>query len=176
MDTVQAAVWVENGSISFRCEGADSGSVDALAGSLNGESRSVPAIRLKNVLAEEPVDLLKLDIEGAEGSVLEDCLPELRQVRALLLDLHEFDPDRRETGRVTSMLTEAGFVYNVDSLIPLPWRAPYGRRRRAISRHAPLLGRARPGVASVEPPFRNREPGNRGLSPISDNWRPLWAS
>lgn len=124
VEAVQAAVWVENGTISFRCEGADSGSVDALAGDLPGDTRTVPAVRLKEVLAQEPVDLLKLDIEGAEGSVLEDCLPELNQVGALLLDVHEFDPSKRQTGRITAMLSEAGFVYSLDSLIPLPWRKP----------------------------------------------------
>ncbi len=122
---VQAAVWTHNGKLSFRCEGADSGAVDAVAAGVSGDTRDVPAVRLKDLLALEPVDLLKLDIEGAERSVLEDCREQLGNVSALLLDLHEFDPARRQSPAILSLLDEAGFVYDVDELTPLPWREPY---------------------------------------------------
>ena len=36
-------------------------------------AKTVPSVRLKSVLAERPVDLLKLDVEGAEFEILADC-------------------------------------------------------------------------------------------------------
>src|SRR5205085_2620863 len=66
VESVNAAVWTQNGMINFLCEGADSGTLSELAGALNGTDRSVPSIRLRDVLAGETVDLLKIDIEGAE--------------------------------------------------------------------------------------------------------------
>ena len=53
---------------------------------------------------EGPVDLLKLDIEGAEDSVLADCEPVLHRVKAIVMDLHEFDPSVRQAPRVLELL------------------------------------------------------------------------
>lgn len=124
VEAVHAALWTERGEIDFRCEGADSGVVDSLAGSLRGTVRRVPAVRLRDILDKETVDLLKLDIEGAERAVLGDCGSSLRQVRTLCLDLHEFDPSARSTPEVLAVLTEAGFTYSLDGLQPLPSRGP----------------------------------------------------
>jgi FkbM family methyltransferase len=124
VEVVHAAVWKENGKLAFRCEGADSGAIESLAGELRGETHDVPAIRLRDVLEKEPVDLLKLDIEGAETEVLADCAGALGNVRGLILDLHEFDPARRATARILDLLADAGFAYSLDQLDPLPWRPP----------------------------------------------------
>lgn len=136
VETVHAALWTERGEIDFRCEGADSGAVDSLAGSLRGTVRRVPAVRLRDILDKEAVDLLKLDIEGAERAVLGDCGRSLRQVRTLCLDLHEFDPSARSTPDVLAVLEEAGFTYALDGLQPLPSRGP------APGRKSPFQGRA----------------------------------
>ena len=83
----------------------------------------VPAVTLSSVLAE-PVDLLKLDIEGAEDAVLADCEPVLDRVRAMVVDLHEFDPSTRQAPRVLERLARAGFTYAIDEFVPLTWREP----------------------------------------------------
>ncbi|HEX2644280.1 MAG TPA: FkbM family methyltransferase [Thermoanaerobaculia bacterium] len=128
VEAVQAAVWTRAGSLDFRCEGSDSGAVvDPAAGldpDLPGPIRSVPAVRLRDVLEREPVDLLKLDIEGAEAAVLADCAGALREVRALIAEVHEFDPARRRTPEILALLAEAGFTCALDELHPLPWRPP----------------------------------------------------
>lgn len=119
-----AALWTSTGTLTFCCEGADSGMIDSLPGVVDGRSTTVPSLRLRDVLDQEPVDLLKLDIEGAEDAVLADCEPVLHRVNALVMDLHEFDPAVRQTPRVLERLTRAGFTYAVDELVPLPWREP----------------------------------------------------
>lgn len=120
----QAAVWTLNGSVMFRSEGADSGAIDALAAAtVTGTPVTVPSVRLANLL-DEGIDLLKLDIEGAEAAVLDDARGRLANVSAMLVDVHEFDPDRRTLPRILDIIAEAGFEYTIANLTPLPWRNP----------------------------------------------------
>ena len=129
----QAALWTSDGDVTFRSDGADGGAIDD-AGH-GGALARVPAIRLRSVLDGERVDLLKLDIEGAESDVLADCEPALAGVEALLLDVHEFDASRRRLPSVLTLLERAGFTYSMTNLMELPWlgAAPAG---------TPFAGRA----------------------------------
>src|SRR5206468_6442564 len=120
----------------FRCEGTDSGMVESLPGVVGGRSARVPSLRLHDILAREHVDLLKLDIEGAEDAVLADCEPVLDRVDAIVMDLHEFDPSCRQAPRVLERLTRAGFLYAVDEFVPQPWRRP------VTSQETPFPGKA----------------------------------
>jgi FkbM family methyltransferase len=124
VEAVSAAIWTEAGEIAFRCEGADSGSIASFAIGVQGTTRFVPSLRLRDVLEQGPVDLLKLDIEGAELPVLIDCKDVLGTVGALLLDVHEFDPACRNTSAILKLLEDIGFAYTLDDLRPLPWRSP----------------------------------------------------
>lgn len=124
VETIQAAVWKENGSIRFACEGADSGAVAEVTTNTQAQQREVPAIRLRDLLEAEPVDLLKLDIEGAERAVLADCAGALGNVRAILMELHDFDPRQRNLPFVLELIEREGFHYTLDDLVALPWVPP----------------------------------------------------
>ena len=124
VEVVNAAVWTSAGRVTFRAEGTDSGMIDGLAGAVAGPVVDVPSLRLRDILASERPDLLKLDIEGAEDAVLADCEPVLDHVSAIVMDLHEFDPSVRQAPRVLERLTRAGFMYAVDEFVPQPWRPP----------------------------------------------------
>lgn len=152
VEAVHAAVWTRNGSLAFRCEGGDSGRIEELASqeAPGAESRvaarQVPAVRLRDVLVREgsePIELLKLDIEGAEVDVLGDCAPALGLVRALIVEIHEFDPARRRSAELLRLLSERGFHYTLDDLIPLPWNRP------AAPPGSPFAGRPLCWVAVV---------------------------
>ena len=116
VDVVQAAVWTADGTVTFRAEGSDSGMIDGLAGAVDAKAVTVPSIRLRDVIEREPIDFLKLDIEGAEGPVLADCESVLDRVRAIEIDLHEFDPRDRQSPRVFECLTRSGFLYSLEGL------------------------------------------------------------
>jgi len=119
------AVWTTAGSLTFRSEGSDSGMIESLPGAVDGRSVVVPSLRLRDLIAgERAIDLLKLDIEGAEDVVLADCEPVLDRVRAIVMDLHEFDPATRQAPRVLELLTRAGLTYAIDEFVPLTWRQP----------------------------------------------------
>jgi FkbM family methyltransferase len=124
VEIVNAAVWTSAGRVTFRAEGTDSGMIDGLAGAVDGPAVDVASLRLRDILASERLDLLKLDIEGAEDAVLADCEPVLDRVPAIVMDLHEFDPSVRQAPRVLERLTRAGFVYAIDEFVPQPWRPP----------------------------------------------------
>ena len=122
--TVEAkAVWREDGEVRFQREGADSGAIEGTSSGLEAATVVVPAVRLRTLLTRERIDLLKLDVEGAEPAILEDCADALDGVASMLLDIHEFDPARRHTPALLTLLTSAGFLFSVSETIPLPWRA-----------------------------------------------------
>ena len=124
VETRHAALWTSTGTLSFDCEGSDSGRIGSLTGATSGRAAMVPSLRLRDVITERPVDLLKLDIEGAEETVLADCEPVLHHVKAIVMDLHEFDPAVRLAPRVLELLARTGFSYTIDEFAPLPWREP----------------------------------------------------
>jgi FkbM family methyltransferase len=140
VETVHAALWTTNGRVTFRAEGSDSGMIETLSGAVAGTAVDVPSLRLRDIIANESaggrIDLLKLDIEGAEDAVLEDCEPVLARIGAIVMDLHEFDPANRQAPRVLDLLTRNGFTYAVDEFVPQPWRPP------VASRTAPFPGKA----------------------------------
>jgi len=118
----EAAVWTADGTVEFVCEGTDSGAIASLDEPIQGPVTPVSSVRLRDWLGE-PVDLLKLDVEGAELLVLDDCRDRLCNVRAMFVELHESNPCRRQTGPMFDLLTAAGFLFDVRSLTPLPWRS-----------------------------------------------------
>jgi FkbM family methyltransferase len=134
VEAVHAALWTANGRLTFQAEGSDSGMIGSLPGAIAGTAVEVPSLRLRDVIANEAaaaapgthdtIDLLKLDIEGAEDAVLADCEPVLSRIGAIVMDLHEFDPADRQTPRVLELLTRNGFTYAVDEFVPQPWRPP----------------------------------------------------
>ena len=124
VETRHAAVWTSTGTLTFQCEGSDSGMISTLPGAVAGRATTVPSLRLRDVIDQGPVDLLKLDIEGAEGAVLADCEPVLGRVKAIVMDLHEFDPAARQAPGVLELLARAGFQYSIDEFVPLVWREP----------------------------------------------------
>jgi len=124
VDVRQAAIWIDEGYVDFLCEGADSGAIASLHTAVSGARVQVCAERLHEWL-DEPIDLLKLDIEGAELPVLTDCRERLQNVAAMIVEVHEFNPGHRQTGAVLDLLENSGFTLEMRSLASLPWRDPH---------------------------------------------------
>jgi FkbM family methyltransferase len=87
VDLREAAAWTEDGDLNFYSEGSLAGSteVDFLS---KGNIGVVQAERLKLVLCQRKVDFLKMDIEGAENTVLFDIELELSNVENLFFEYH----------------------------------------------------------------------------------------
>ncbi|GEM_PF-1709615 len=57
-----------------------------------GQTETIPALPLEKILAQNNslpmIDLLKVDIEGAEREVFENCAPWIKRVRHMVLEIH----------------------------------------------------------------------------------------
>lgn len=77
------AIWVHNNGVSFSSTGDMSSHIDPGA----NREVSVPSARLYDYL-DQPVDMLKIDIEGAEVDVLKDCKERLHNVKNMFVEFH----------------------------------------------------------------------------------------
>jgi len=93
-----AALWNEDGQISFGGTGASVGQHVAETGG-DGDFETVPAIRLdrfhRDTLGGKPITLIKMDIEGAELAVLEASHPVLENTGAMVIEIHPDACDQR---------------------------------------------------------------------------------
>jgi FkbM family methyltransferase len=103
---VQAAVWNQQGVVSFAADGADAGRI-----SDQPDARAVPAVRLADYITDT-VDMLKLDIEGAEYTVLQDLCDTgaIAHVQRIICEFHGWAPVAGQTGRLLEALHQAGFA------------------------------------------------------------------
>jgi FkbM family methyltransferase len=103
---IPKAVWTCEATLPFPKAGKASGRIDEGAG---GEDvAQVLTCRLRHYLTER-VDLLRLDIEGAEVDVLLDCADLLGQVRNLAVDYHSIFKRPQRLDELVALLTRAGF-------------------------------------------------------------------
>jgi FkbM family methyltransferase len=119
--TMQAALAPEAGEITFYASASDeepgAWGDSAIrqpwhAGEATAEV-TVPAVTLSSLLTE-PVDLVKLDIEGLETAVLEEAAPKLSLVRRVVLEFHGTERNRdNDIGRLTEILRGAGLTPEV---------------------------------------------------------------
>lgn len=102
------AVWVHGAGIVFADTHDDSGHV-VTGGSASGVR--VASFRLRDFLAglDRPVDLLKLDIEGAEFAVAGDCDGALGNVRRIIAEVHCMEHADGTLGGLLSVLERNGF-------------------------------------------------------------------
>ncbi|RYY67591.1 MAG: FkbM family methyltransferase [Chitinophagaceae bacterium] len=87
VDLRQAAVWNAHDTLRFAQNGSqDSHIVEGAEPA--GATIEVQAFRLAELLRDHDIDCLKVDVEGAENIILQDCLPYLRRVRYLFVEYH----------------------------------------------------------------------------------------
>tara|TARA_R100000027_G_scaffold67220_1_gene65115 strand:- start:12488 stop:13255 length:768 start_codon:yes stop_codon:yes gene_type:complete len=111
VDIHAAAVWTEDGEIQFELEGGFSGKL-AGADVSGGRIVTIPSVRLKPYL-EERIDLLKVDIEGAEWAVLQDCQDLLGNVDKIFVEYHSSPDNPQRLGDLLTILQEHGFRYHL---------------------------------------------------------------
>jgi FkbM family methyltransferase len=117
VELVEAALWTAETTLSFYAEGADAGRVHYQHdGAL---PRQVPAVRLASYLQQE-VDMVKLDIEGAEVDVLVDCGAALQGVRHLFVEYHSFQDQPQRLDEMLTVLREAGFRVQIHAQFASP--------------------------------------------------------
>ncbi len=111
ISVVEKAVWVDSKGVDFGSEGADAGSIHRTQ-----EKTRVPSVRLRDYLASEKrIAMLKIDIEGAELEVLEDCRDALNGVERIFVEFHCEKSKPQKLDRMLSLLSENGFRYFIEN-------------------------------------------------------------
>ena len=86
VEVVTKAVWTNEDGILFGSDQADSASIFSQT-----DQVLVPSLRLRDrLLQETQIDMLKMDIEGAETAVLTDCRDALAHVQNLFVEFHAY--------------------------------------------------------------------------------------
>ncbi len=150
---VQAAIGGEEGTLRFASDGLyGSCLAEHLPDDRDGwDVYDVPCVRLRDQL-NEPVDFLKINIEGAECAALLDAADRLQNVREMVVEYHHLPGLDRNLHDILTALDAQGFEYLVNDLDAQtnggacpPFRLTpqsryylliYARRREAIYRQA----------------------------------------
>ncbi|CAN5248467.1 hypothetical protein BH09BAC5_BH09BAC5_20710 [soil metagenome] len=119
VEVISAAVWIENGTIAYQADGA-------LGGKTGIGEISIPSVRLAYQLNEfANIDLLIMDIEGAETAVLQDCKEQLSRVNKLFVEWHGNENTKQNLDELLLLLNSAGFRYRLNNKLP---PAPFKNR------------------------------------------------
>lgn len=107
IEVINKAVWIDNGGVEFGADGADGGSILS-----SSNKEFVPSIRLRDILEKhEEIDFLKIDIEGAETSVIPDCDGVLDKVKNIFIEYHSYVGYPQKLGAIIGVLERNKFKY-----------------------------------------------------------------
>ncbi len=115
VEVVQAAVWTHDQGVSFSTTHDDAGHVAEASG-----AEKVPSVRLKSLLGER-VHFLKLDVEGAEFDLIDDCGDQLANVDRLIIEVHAMGATQARIGPLLQRLEAANFRYVLSDLHAAIW-------------------------------------------------------
>ncbi|MGE4062735.1 MAG: FkbM family methyltransferase [Rhodospirillaceae bacterium] len=117
IEVVAAAVWTHADGVGFAQSNDDAGHI---AGAEDATAVRVPSVRLRSYL-DRPVDLLKLDVEGAEFDLIEDCADMLKNVRNIVMEVHAMGDAPAPMGRMLARLEDLGLRYVLGDLHQATW-------------------------------------------------------
>lgn len=108
-EALNVALSNSNGTLSFQPDGK-------LGGKIGSGPLEVECRRLRDILAEEQhIDLLIMDIEGAENDVLPDCADQLSKVDTLFVEWHSAENSEQELSAILDLLKKSGFRYRLNN-------------------------------------------------------------
>jgi len=120
---INKGVWINNKEINFLSNGSDSGRI--ILDNTKKYPDKVKMIRLRDFLKKEKqIDLLKIDIEGAEVDVLDDCRKNLSNVKLLFIEYHSFINQSQKLDQLLEILRKANFRYYINDAIKPP-KSPF---------------------------------------------------
>jgi len=103
------ALSASSGEAYFQANGSDGGRITTE----DTQNIKIKTTRLSDYLTNK-VDFLKIDIEGSETEVLEECSGLLKNVDNLFVEYHSFKNKEQSLDRILKILQESGFRYYID--------------------------------------------------------------
>lgn len=122
VDLRKEAVWIDEVTLNFQ-------SMNSLGSMITDEKGNdtyeVKGIRLKNLLGEK-VDLLKMDIEGAEYQVLLDIQDQLPNVNNMFIEYHGTFDDQHKLLEILNIVQAAGMKFYMKEAMEI-YKTPFYR-------------------------------------------------
>lgn len=120
VDLHKQAVWISNGKISFDSDGADGGKISEK----QNEENVVECVDVLDIVTKyTKIDMLKMDIEGAEFQVMKRLDKHLSHVKRCFIEYHGAPGDERFP-EFLSLLQENDFQYRIFNVYECP-QDPY---------------------------------------------------
>jgi FkbM family methyltransferase len=116
---INKGLWNQDGKMQFVGDGADGGNIiptEHPNSSASSEVTEIETTTLKEYLNRK-VDFLKIDIEGAESIVIEDCQNLLHNVDHIFIEYHSQENVSQRLEVILSVLAKEGFRYYIESAI-----------------------------------------------------------
>lgn len=116
VELYNAALSTSEGTTAFLRDGK-------LGGKIGSGNAEVKTIRLRDLLMKEnSIDLLIMDIEGAENSVVPDCEDQVHKVKHFFVEWHGNAENAQDLDKILQLLNRAGFRYRLNNnLGPAPF-------------------------------------------------------
>jgi len=111
---VEAAVWISKGKSNFFCEGADGSKL------IQEKNKDDSKIEVNTIDLDEyisgPIDLVKMDIEGAEFEVIPHIRSKLHFIKNILIECHINTYEIEKFSKILTELGNAGFQVSISVL------------------------------------------------------------
>lgn len=120
VELLNYAAWGETTTLQFLSDGADAGRI-VETGSLN--SVTIHALDIREFMKSRKLnhlDMLKIDVEGAEDVVLPACERFLPSVENIFVEYHSLRDRPQFLDRLTKILSDAGFRLHIHSVFTSP--------------------------------------------------------
>lgn len=114
IELINRALWNEETHLSFAVEGSDAGRVSRGDTEILPDKIEVPTVRLHDYI-DQPVDFLKLDIEGAETEVIIDSSDRLINVENIFIEYHSFAGEEQRLDELLSTVKSSGFRVQIQT-------------------------------------------------------------
>lgn len=103
---INKGIWNIDDTLNFTADGSDGGRISH---NTDKQNKKINVTRLEPYLKNGPIDFLKIDIEGAETVVLEDCKNSLGSVKNIFVEYHSFVSEEQTLDNILTILKRAGF-------------------------------------------------------------------
>ena len=107
----QNAVWTKNEELEFSDEGGDSGSIYSIANTKKVKVQAIDFLEALN--KEDKIDMLKMDIEGAENDVIPHIASALYKIDKIFIEYHSFNNGEQRLDEILSLLKQNKFRYYI---------------------------------------------------------------
>lgn len=126
VELINAGLGKINDSVQFYPDGADGGSTYKTR---NNKATKIRIVKLSSYI-NRPVDLLKMNIEGAEGEVFEEIEDKLHFIKEIIFEYHAFDNLPQSLGKILTILDRNSFRYLITNAVGKRINVPFNLSKK----------------------------------------------